>query len=300
MVKFYEERLAPCLQFGVSFDEGFDVEEQTTVGGVYTRLRNPFPLISVNISSTNLTDEFTAQIWALYKKVGGTFAAFRLKNPYEYTTNNNTEAPTAYDQELLFLGTDSNGDHYQLIKWYESPIESDTTRKYLRKPVADTVLIGIQNTNTGNFTLRDAWYTVDYTTGDVLMGLDEQKNITNITQAAQAVVTVGDIAGLQEGDSLYFSAVSGMTEINFQRATITNINSLDLTIDLDTTGYSAYSSGGVADLLPQDDETITGGCEFDLPVKFDSRLNFDPVSNRVISSSVSLIEIHNPDPQMTF
>lgn len=85
------------------------------------------------------------------------------------------------------------------------------------------------------------------TGNESLSGIDGTTiTITNITNAAKPQVTAAS-HGLDDGDEVYISGVSGMTEINGQRSKITvvagNIFSLD---DIDTTNYSTYTSGGTA------------------------------------------------------
>jgi hypothetical protein len=83
-----------------------------------------------------------------------------------------------------------------------------------------------------------------------LYGYSEARTITNITQAAQAVVTyTGDDP--VENDEVYISGVVGMTEVNGIIFTAVNVNAGANTFELvlnnnfvDTTGYTAYSSGG--------------------------------------------------------
>jgi hypothetical protein len=76
--------------------------------------------------------------------------------------------------------------------------------------------------------------------------------ITDITQADPGVVTsVGH--GLSDGDKIYISDVGGMTEVNDTKFLINNsdYDSFELQDedgnDVDTSGYTAYSSGGTAE-----------------------------------------------------
>lgn len=72
-------------------------------------------------------------------------------------------------------------------------------------------------------------------------------NITNITQADPAVVTVASTAALVNGNTADIADVLGMTEINGLSPLITIINSTTFSLDdVDSTGFTAYSSGGTA------------------------------------------------------
>lgn len=78
-------------------------------------------------------------------------------------------------------------------------------------------------------------------------------NITGITQANPAVVTATS-HGYSNGDQVYISGVSGMTEVNGKWYKIANqtTNTFELTTqetgsNVDSSGYTAYSSGGTSE-----------------------------------------------------
>ena len=70
------------------------------------------------------------------------------------------------------------------------------------------------------------------------------KNITNITQANPAVVTVAS-HGYTNGTDVWINSVGGMTELNGRRFRIANVttNTFELS-GVDSTSYTAYTSGG--------------------------------------------------------
>lgn len=68
-------------------------------------------------------------------------------------------------------------------------------------------------------------------------------NITAITKANPAAVTTAT-HGLTTGDRVLFAGVAGMTQINGYTAAVTVTGTTTFTVDLDTTQFSAYSSGG--------------------------------------------------------
>ena len=80
-------------------------------------------------------------------------------------------------------------------------------------------------------------------TGQVL---ESTLNITNITQASPGVVT-SNAHGLANGDHVYITGVTGMTEVNSSTVAYTVANVTTNTFELqgtDTSAYTAYSSGG--------------------------------------------------------
>lgn len=70
--------------------------------------------------------------------------------------------------------------------------------------------------------------------------------ITAITQAGNARVTVSAPHGQAVGRSVYITGVVGMTEINDRAYTILAVDTNWVEIDVDSSAFTAYSSGGSA------------------------------------------------------
>ena len=94
------------------------------------------------------------------------------------------------------------------------------------------------------------------------VGVNSQA-ITAITKAASAVVTVGAHTFVA-GDVVAFSGVSGMTEINGLTGTVTAIGATSITVNINSSAFTAYTSGGTAALLAG---TITLHDAFHYPVQ---------------------------------
>ncbi len=81
--------------------------------------------------------------------------------------------------------------------------------------------------------------------------LEGDKTISGITQANPAVVTATS-HGYNNGDEVLISGVSGMTEVNGKRFLVADktTNTFELQdkdgVDINSTGFTAYSSGGVS------------------------------------------------------
>jgi hypothetical protein len=77
------------------------------------------------------------------------------------------------------------------------------------------------------------------------------KNITAITQANPGVIT-SNSHGFSDGDEIFVDAIVGMTELNGRNYRVANATTNTFTLedlfgnDIDTTGFTAYSSGGTA------------------------------------------------------
>ena len=74
--------------------------------------------------------------------------------------------------------------------------------------------------------------------------LETDQNITGITQANPAVVTITG-HGYSNGDEVYITGITGMTELNGQRFIVANVtaNTFELQGE-DSTSYTAWASGG--------------------------------------------------------
>lgn len=75
------------------------------------------------------------------------------------------------------------------------------------------------------------------------LNLSDNETITGITQATQAVVTT-TTTNLEVGDYLTFLGVVGMTEINGLSGQIVAKTATTVTVNIDSTGFTAYGSAG--------------------------------------------------------
>lgn len=69
--------------------------------------------------------------------------------------------------------------------------------------------------------------------------------ITNITQAANAVITIG-AHNFVNGDQVLITNVAGMTQINGLVGTVTGTAAATITVNINSAAFGAYTGGGVA------------------------------------------------------
>jgi len=80
--------------------------------------------------------------------------------------------------------------------------------------------------------------------------------ITGITQADPGVVTVTSAASLSNGQKVQINYVTGMTEVNGQQYLVANVTATTFELtdldgnNVDTTGFTAYTSGGQVATFP--------------------------------------------------
>lgn len=277
MSEFLEERLPQDVLIGASWQEDYEVEVTRTASGQEFRaLRHPFPARRVRVSYVKTREKMGSELAAFYHRVYGRLAGFRVRAIDDYSTNGASGAPTAFDHPTSLV---SDGV-YQLQKRYglgASGLSIGYPVRTIFKPVAGTVLVGLRNALSGDRVVTSA-VSINTTNGRVTFPANKQRAITGITQAAQAVVTVGVGHPFVVGESIHFSGVVGMIEINGRRADIVSTTSDAVTVNLSTAAFTAYASGGTTNTRPQAGEEVWGGCLFDIPCRFDSSIEIRPVS----------------------
>lgn len=264
---FLEERLPVDVRMGASYADDYEVEITVTrAGDEHRRLVHPYPARSFQIAYTQQAADLWADVIALYHRAYGKYAGFRVRCLDDFSTKDHTGTPTVADQTLTRL----SAGVYQLVKKYgagATPISIGLPERTLFKPVTGTVKIAVTGLT------YSTGFTTDTVTGQVTFSADKTKTITSISRAASAVIGFGAAHTLLVGESVYISGVVGMTQINGQRATITGTGANDITVNINSSAYTAYGSAGTVHSQPQAAETVTGGCEFDLPCRFNSRID---------------------------
>ena len=296
---FLEENLSECVRVGSGYQDEYDVEiTQTADGQEIRRLIQPYMRKRFNISYLENRSEFGDLIVNMYRRVYGRFVGFRFKAADDFTTAaDGFSAPTAGDQPL----TDGAQPAWQMIKVYPgtaAPSVGSPTR-VIYKPVAGTVLYGINNPAAGGIVANDAdkGYTYDTTTGVLTEDSDSGQNIASIDKNFPCTLTTAGVHGVNFGETVVLKGITGMTELNGLRVRVLTAFSNTMTLDVDTTSYTTYTGSGTA-LTALDDtqgETPYFGAEFDIPVRFDTQLPVDYLTdvNRT-SANVELVEILNP------
>ncbi|QRX82254.1 DUF2460 domain-containing protein [Glaciimonas sp. PAMC28666] len=282
---FLEEQLPIGIKMGATYGDDYNVEiTQTSSGQEYRRLVHPYAVRHYSISYVGKTSELWSRIVALYHRAFGMYAGFRVRAMDDFSTNGDTGIPTPVDQPMLRI---SEGV-YQLQKQYgigAAPLSIGYPVRTIYKPVAGTTVIGI------NAVGSTRGWSVDTTTGLVRFAANKSCRITGISRAAAAIVTFEE-HNFQVGESIVFGYVSGMRELNGLRVLIIGVWQQTLTIEMDTTMFYADGGSGLADSGPQVGERITAGCQFDIPFRFNSRIDLSHVAIDVRdTSNIDIVEL---------
>lgn len=289
MPDFLEERISSLIRMGSSYVDDYAVDIVTTSGGQeYRSLVHPFPVRKFDVSYLLDNNQTYAELQAIYHRAHGRFAGFRARCFDEWSSNGRTGTPTAFDQPMGLV----SAGVYQLRKLYGTDKAAGATGyayREIKKPVSGTVRVAIGATE-----IRADDWSVDATTGRVTFDADKTTAITAITKAASAVLTVG-ANSFAVGESVQVSGVVGMTLINGMRALVTARDTTTITLSINSTAFSTYTSGGVVHTRPQAGESVTAGFEFDFPVRFNTTLPIgqDYPGYRAVDG-VELIELLNP------
>ncbi len=284
---FLEQRISVAVRYGASYADDYAVEITTTSGGAeYRRLVHPYPVRTFKMSFIPDTEGLYTDIMNIYHRAYGKYAGFRAKAVDDYTTNGLVSAPTSMDQTLAMI----SAGVYQLRKEYgtdQSPLSIGHPARVIYKPVAGTILVSV-----GGLAAPASMWTADTTTGQVTF-VAKSRSVTAITQASSAVVTVGTHQFLA-GESVYFSSVSGMTQINGLRGLISAVTASSITVAINSTAFSPYVSGGTVNTAAQASEVVMGGCEFDIPVRFNAAPDIMQTEPNNREVSIELVELLNP------
>jgi uncharacterized protein (TIGR02217 family) len=290
MPEFLEERMPEEVRTGAQTRSAYQVQITRTAGGSeYRRLVHNLPMKSFVINFTSLRDDVIKRVLDLYDRAHGRYSGFRVRWPDDFTTRTDgRSAPTALDQTLSRI----SAGVYQLQKEYGqggTPSGAGLPVRTIHKPVAGTAVVAV-----GGATWASGW-TLASTTGRITFAANRTKAITGISKASQAVIDFGAAHSFTGSDTVHISGVAGMTEINGQRAAVTATSTNTITVAINSTGYSTYTSGGTANTQPQASETVTGGCEFDLPCRFNSDLDITLLTKTVRDiGSIEVVEILAP------
>lgn len=126
--------------------------------------------------------------------------------------------------------------------YYMAPVKNSSNRTWLQKFLFNV---------TSSYVLEFGDLYIRFYTNRGIVS-DVTANITGVTQANPAVVTVASSAGLANGKTIYIQSVVGMTRLNNQYYKISGLsgNTFNL-VDIfgntvNSTLFSAYTSGGTA------------------------------------------------------
>jgi uncharacterized protein (TIGR02217 family) len=221
---------------------GFD---QRNVGWSQGRRTYDAGMVARPASQWNLIDDF-------FEIVDGPAYGFLLKDPTDYkiAASQGMLMPIDGGVDAGTIGLGYGVPTYQAYK--HLTVASRTKDRLIQKLKAGTIIL-LRNGVPVTAGIAAGNYSVDVTTGKFTFVADTTKSpsanstkaITGISQANPGSVTcVGH--GFVTGDKIKIISVGGMTQVNNLYFTITVVDADHFTIGVNTSAYTAYTSGGSA------------------------------------------------------
>lgn len=160
---FLEDRLPIGVRIGMQSQEMFSVDVSVdSANNRYTKLISPVPQYAFSFDYIKKNTDLAASVVSLYRRVYGSYAAFRVYAHDDHTTaQDGVSEPTALDCTLKQI----SATVYQLQKEYGLGQAALPTigrpKRLLHKPHANTAKIAVAGV------VVTTGFTVDYTTGMV-------------------------------------------------------------------------------------------------------------------------------------
>ena len=182
------------------------------------------------------------------------------------------------------------GLRLQLQKTYRTGTLNETRR--ITKPVPGTVEVQ-RNGIRLSLGTAPGQIQIDSASGILSITEDRRVAIAQISNSDPGVVTTFDAHGLNDGDVIDLITAAGMRELNQAITTISLLSSKSFAIDIDTTDYAVYSSGGFALRSVQPNESLSWQGEFDVPCRFDTdQMQIEIIDKGIYSwGQIPLVEI---------
>lgn len=214
--------------------------------------RFELPLYSNSLDvCTNFLTNFKGN--AIYRPGFETLIGFEDSAMYEFKFNKTQNYILVfYEEKLRFLTYDVNGN----FGWVESggsPLEVATpyTLEHAKElSVAQNfdVMYIAHNSYAPRKLTRTSATSFTLGTYDISRSPFTQQvvTVTGVTKANPAVVTVSARGNLRSGDEVTMASVSGMTELNGNKYSIKMLTATTFSLNVDSTGFTTYTSGGTA------------------------------------------------------
>lgn len=178
MAEFLNEQFPIEVEYGASFKHTHAVQIQTTQSGdEFRRLLHPFVRLDYQVSFKQLESWVMDEVISFYQRTNGPFRGFRVKDLADYSTNDYKLAPTSSDMRCIPLndGGGATATQFQIVRWYGDSNDAYCARRYIKKPVAGTVVASTNSPSHADLVLTTD-YTVDYTTGIITTTTARPKN----------------------------------------------------------------------------------------------------------------------------
>lgn len=210
------------------------------------------------------SDQFKiSEIITFHRSMFGNAYGFRFKDHSDYRV-------TKMNGRLGKFSLGTGSPKYQLYKVYN--IDNDENfieYRAIKKPIAGTVKVFINNIETTNLTINS-------TNGTITFNPQKTALISNISLGTNAIVTTQNPNNFVTGEVIYLTGLNGSNVLNNNAYQITVLSSTTFQLDNITNNLVAYQ--GTASKYPQLTDNLAWTGEFDVPCKFEDK-NLDYKKN---------------------
>src|SRR6056300_232071 len=255
-----ESKIAAGLSPGKAYVRGYEIE---TIGTTFVDVNKARDFNTQNAFQTNFDVGNYINVTNIYGTpdvgpVSGETDAFKKVDLFDTATSSRSTGNTGTDSGINTIGrAKSKGFEYKS----GTAVANIYSSASLTSSVYKHYLFDINMFTHLNITTAQSFTTGEEITGSTSgakatvesISTTESGTISGVTQADPAVVTVTG-HNFQEGQQVTISSVAGMTELNGNVYTVRNPGTNDFqlydtdgTTSIDSSGFSAYSSGGTAD-----------------------------------------------------
>lgn len=258
---FYETQFPPDISYGAQGGPGFMTDVVEKDSGFESRTQ----IWSISRSNWNVAhgvktqDEYN-NLLRFFRLMKGKTHGFRFKDWADYSA-------TSSEGLLGATGRGTGYPSYQLYKNYALAVGSE--QRLIAKPVSGT-LTAYRNGSVVSAGVSSGNWTLSTVTGVLSFVADVIRSISSISRANPGVAITTAAHTFANSQLIHISGVVGMTQVNSRVFTIAGATTSSFQLGVDTSAYSAYTSGGTAQRFAQTSESITAAFEFDVPVRFDT------------------------------
>src|SRR6056300_1031564 len=252
-----EAKIAAGLSPGKAYVRGYEIE---TIGTTFVDVNKARDFNTQNAFQTNFDVGNYVNVTNIYGTpdvgpVSGETDAFKKVDLFDTATGSRSTGNTGTDSGINTIGrAKSKGFEYKS----GTAVANIYSSASLTSSVYKHYLFDINMFTHLNITTAQSFTTGEEITGSTSgakatvesISTTESGTISGVTQADPAVVTVTG-HNFQEGQQVTISSVAGMTELNGNVYTVRNPGTNDFelydtdgTTSIDSSGFSAYSSGG--------------------------------------------------------
>lgn len=251
-------RFPDCIAFGAQGGPSFFTEVVAVASGHEQRSEVwQFARLRWDVGHVARPETDMHELISFFRAMRGRLHGFRFKDWSDHHTD-----AGGYGVIGSGTGTGAPGT-MQLYKRYTLAGSPYDLRKIV-KPIAATFAV------TRDGVAAPSGWTLDATTGLLTFAADVTRTVTNITKSNPATVTTSVAHGFTDGQTIYLSGVTGMTEVNDMAFVIgTAATTTFNLVGINSTTYGTFTGTATASRYPQPAEALAWAGEFDVPCRFD-------------------------------